>query len=110
MTPESYKAERKKRGSQAKVAALLRVRTATISDRETGRTPISTEAWLALLSLDNTHHRSKDERIYGLEVALRDLIAQCKSGDDITAWLRSAIKRAEVVLANAERTHEAEPS
>ena len=51
MNHESYKAERKKRGSQAKVAALLRVRVATISDRETGRTPISTEAWLALLSL-----------------------------------------------------------
>jgi len=60
MTPADYKRARQKRGTQTEVAALLRVRTATISDRETGKQPISTEAWLALLSLpieslDNEH-------------------------------------------------------
>ncbi|MDE2020710.1 MAG: helix-turn-helix transcriptional regulator [Patescibacteria group bacterium] len=51
MTAESYKRERQARGSQTEVAAKLDVRQATISQRETGRTPVNREAWLALLSL-----------------------------------------------------------
>lgn len=51
MTPYNYKTERKLRGTQASVASQLGVRQATISDRENGSSPITHEAWLALLSL-----------------------------------------------------------
>ncbi len=49
MTPEEHKRIRKGFGlSQAQLAAVLGVRTATVSDRETGRKPISTETALLL--------------------------------------------------------------
>jgi transcriptional regulator with XRE-family HTH domain len=51
MTGAEYKAERKKRGTQMQVAALLGVMQSTISDRETGRREITREAELALKSL-----------------------------------------------------------
>jgi transcriptional regulator with XRE-family HTH domain len=51
MTPDSYRTERKKRGTQQEVAALLGVMQSTISDRETGRRAVTREAELALLSL-----------------------------------------------------------
>lgn len=51
MTPLSYKLRRQQSGSQVEVAALLGVRQATVSDRETGQQPITREAELALLSL-----------------------------------------------------------
>lgn len=61
MTHDDYKAERQKHGSQAKVAALLRVRTATISDRETGKQPISREAWFALLWIAHQNTLNKTQ-------------------------------------------------
>ncbi len=48
---EQYKAEREKRGTQAKVAALLGVSRITLARRETGTRPVSRECFLALLSL-----------------------------------------------------------
>ncbi len=50
MTSDNYKSERKLRGTQAEVAALLGVHQETISRRETGG-EITREVWLALLSL-----------------------------------------------------------
>jgi hypothetical protein len=50
MTSEKYKTERKLRGTQSSVAALLGVRQATVSDRENGG-EITREAWLALNAL-----------------------------------------------------------
>jgi hypothetical protein len=48
-----YRAERKKRGTQAHVAALLGVHPVTLSKRERGAkdAPITREAWLALCAL-----------------------------------------------------------
>jgi len=40
-----------------------------------------------------------------LESALGELISQCKSGDDITAWWKAAVERAEVVLKNKTDRH-----
>lgn len=56
MTSDKYRVERKLRGSQEAVAALLDVARETIVRREAGdpRNPISREAWLALLSLPKT--------------------------------------------------------
>ena len=51
MNAADYKAARALRGSQVAVAAKLGVRQATISDRETGATPVTQEASLALLAL-----------------------------------------------------------
>lgn len=51
MTPQDYKAARKLRGSQVAVAAMLGVRQATISDRETGAIPVTQEAALALSAI-----------------------------------------------------------
>jgi transcriptional regulator with XRE-family HTH domain len=51
LTPGEYKAERKKRGNQQRVAALLGVSQSTISERENRKIPISREATLALLAL-----------------------------------------------------------
>lgn len=50
---EDYKRERKKRGTQSEVSELLGVHRITIARRETGapNSPITHEAWLALLSL-----------------------------------------------------------
>jgi len=56
MTPEKYKAERAKRGTQESVAARLGVHRVTLAKRESGAddAPITREAWLALLSLPKT--------------------------------------------------------
>ena len=51
MTPANYKHERKKRGTQERVAALLGVGRVTVARRETAAVPITRESWLALLSL-----------------------------------------------------------
>ena len=51
MTPYKYKSEREKRGTQVEVAKLLATNRVTLARRETGTTPITREAWLALLSL-----------------------------------------------------------
>lgn len=51
MTPYKYKSEREKRGTQVEVARLLATNRVTLARRETGTTPITREAWLALLSL-----------------------------------------------------------
>jgi len=59
MNPQDYKVQRKLRGTQAAVAALLGVRQATISDRENGG-EITTEAWLALCALPK---KRKDRRV-----------------------------------------------
>jgi DNA-binding XRE family transcriptional regulator len=61
MNPEKYKAERKERGTQAKVAAALEVHQVTIARVETGRFPITRESWLALLSLPKMRNPSEDD-------------------------------------------------
>jgi DNA-binding XRE family transcriptional regulator len=60
VTPESYKAERIKRGlSQAALAALVGVSRGCINYREAGhdRYPITTESWLAICSLPQATKR-----------------------------------------------------
>jgi len=57
VTPEAYRIERERRGTQASVAALLRVDPQTISRRERGEIPITHEAGLALLSLPKKRKR-----------------------------------------------------
>ena len=57
MTPEAYRIERERRGTQASVAALLRVDPQTISRRERGEIPTTHEAALALLSLPKKRKR-----------------------------------------------------
>ena len=61
MNPEDYKAEREKRGTQAAVAALLRVDPQTISRRERGEIPITPEAALALISLPKSRRRRRPQ-------------------------------------------------
>lgn len=51
MTAAEYQAERKQRGTQESVAALLGVSRVSIARRETGEQPINCEAELAILSL-----------------------------------------------------------
>ena len=58
MSPEQYRIERERRGTQASVAALLRVDPQTISRRERGEIPITHEASLALLSLPKKRRRA----------------------------------------------------
>ena len=58
MNSEDYKTEREKRGTQASVAALLRVDPQTISRRERGEIEITHEAALALLSLPKKRRRA----------------------------------------------------
>lgn len=60
MSPEKYKSERIKRGlSQAALAALVGVSRGCINYREAGhdRYPITTEAWLAICSLQQATKR-----------------------------------------------------
>lgn len=57
MSPDEYRTERERRGTQASVAALLRVDPQTISRRERGEIPITHEAALALLSLPKKRAR-----------------------------------------------------
>ena len=63
MNSEDYKTEREKRGTQASVAALLRVDPQTISRRERGEIPITHEAALALLSLPKSRRRRRTQNI-----------------------------------------------
>ncbi len=51
MTSEEYQTERMKRGKIADVARALNVSPQSIWNREQGKTPITREAELALLSL-----------------------------------------------------------
>lgn len=53
MTAAEYQAERKKRGTQAEVAALLGIHKITLAKREGGADgyPITTEAALAIRAL-----------------------------------------------------------
>ena len=64
MSPDQYRTEREKRGTQASVAALLRVDPQTISRRERGEIPITHEAALALLSLPKkrAHRRPQNTK------------------------------------------------
>jgi hypothetical protein len=57
MNPDEYRINREQRGTQASVAALLRVDPQTISRRERGEIPITHEAALALLSLPKKRKR-----------------------------------------------------
>lgn len=57
MSPDQYRIERERRGTQLSVAALLRVDPQTISRRERGEIPITHEAGLALLSLPKKRKR-----------------------------------------------------
>lgn len=51
MTAAEYKCERKLRGTQAEVAAMLEVSRVTVARRETDAMLITREAELALLAL-----------------------------------------------------------
>ena len=51
MAPEQYKTARKKRGTQAEIAARLGLARNTIIRRERGALPITREAALAILAL-----------------------------------------------------------
>jgi hypothetical protein len=51
MTPESYKAERQRRGTLKSVAALLGIHWTTLARRESGVIELTTEMALALCSL-----------------------------------------------------------
>jgi transcriptional regulator with XRE-family HTH domain len=57
MSPDEYRTERERRGTQLSLAALLRVDPQTISRRERGEIPITHEAALALLSLPKKRAR-----------------------------------------------------
>ena len=57
MSPDQYRIERERRGTQLSVAALLRIDPQTISRRERGKIPITHEAGLALLSLPKKRKR-----------------------------------------------------
>lgn len=64
MNLAEYKTEREKRGTQASVAALLRVDPQTISRRERGEIPITHEAALALLSLPKNRKRRRPQNTH----------------------------------------------
>lgn len=51
MTAVEYQTQRKQRGTQEAVAALLGISRVSVARRETGDQPISREAELAILSL-----------------------------------------------------------
>lgn len=57
MTPDRYKAEREKRGTQTSVAAQLGINRVTVAKREAAMQTITREAWLALLALPKTKRR-----------------------------------------------------
>jgi DNA-binding XRE family transcriptional regulator len=54
MTPEEYRQERKRRGTQAAIAGKLEVSRVTIARRESGKIPVTREAWLALRTIKVT--------------------------------------------------------
>ena len=60
MDAKQYKSERARRGTNAQTLKALGVTYQTIWNRETGRTPITTEAELALLSLPLLSQTSED--------------------------------------------------
>ena len=62
MKADQYKAERKRRGTQASVAKRLHVLRGTVARRETGKTPITREAGLALLSLRKDRYANENEQ------------------------------------------------
>ena len=55
-----YQAERKQRGTQSEVAALLGVHRVTVADRERGAAPVKQEAMLALLSLPKKRKKKRE--------------------------------------------------
>jgi hypothetical protein len=55
-TPDEYRAMRQQCGTQATVAAWLEVDRGTVARRETAALPITAEAALALLALQNNFH------------------------------------------------------
>lgn len=57
MSPAQYRRERKARGTQATVAALLGVQRETITRREAGEVEITREMELALLALPKKRAR-----------------------------------------------------
>jgi len=59
MTAAKYRAERKVRGTQADVAAALDVARSTVERRESGKMPITREAWIALLALPKKRARAR---------------------------------------------------
>jgi len=59
MTAAEYRAEREARGTQAGVAAVLDVARSTVERRESGKMPVTREAWLALLALPKKRKRAK---------------------------------------------------
>ena len=73
MNSEDYKTEREKRGTQASVAALLRVDPQTISRRERGEIPITHEAALALLSLPKSRRRRRTQNTGSSATPEKDL-------------------------------------
>lgn len=62
VTKAEYKSERKRRGTQKQVAALLGVSRVSISRRETGTRPVMREAWLALMALPNDQDQAQNPR------------------------------------------------
>lgn len=63
MSPDEYKAQRTRRGTQESVAAQLAVHAQTIAKRERGAAdaPITREAELALLSLPKKRKATKPQ-------------------------------------------------
>lgn len=55
-----YQIERKQRGTQGQVAALLGVHRVTVADRERGAAPVTQEAMLALLSLPKKRKKTRE--------------------------------------------------
>lgn len=72
VTPDQYRTEREKRGTQSSVAALLCVDPQTISRRERGEIEITREAELALLSLQKSRRARRPQKIALTEEAARD--------------------------------------
>jgi hypothetical protein len=60
MTPDEYKSERQKRGTQQGVAALLGVDYRTIQRREAGDIPVTHEASLAILALPKLRKKKRE--------------------------------------------------
>lgn len=59
MTKDEYRDLRRKLGTQSEVAAMLDITTVTVYRRESGETPVSREAAIAIQSLVRGRGRSK---------------------------------------------------
>jgi hypothetical protein len=70
MNAADYKHERKQRGTQASVAALLGVYQQTVARREAGGAPVTREAWLALLSLPKKRKKNREIQLQKLRRAV----------------------------------------